>query len=140
MTIFDRLDRVASRTVDRVNAIEFRLTPMVRPSNARPAPDPDREVVNGKGIFDYQAEGSGLELGVRKTYREGNDLRNLMIAKKPFLSVDRSYFPSLDDEPRQGDKIEFPNRTELPPFDVVSTERDDLSRLVITLVHQGHQT
>ena len=81
MSIFDRLDRVASRTVDRINKIRIVVTPWKTTPNGRGAQDPDRTVVTCKGIFDYVSIEHGLELGVRKSYREANDLRALQVGR-----------------------------------------------------------
>lgn len=139
MAIFDRLDRMVSRAVDRVNAIPFVLTPMVSTPNGRPGPDENRPVVNGRGIFDYISTEFGIQLGVRKSYREANDLRSLQTGRDPQLSVDRLYFPIGVQEPKQGDIVSFPTHPELPDFDVVSAQRDGQSRLVLMLTHRGAQ-
>lgn len=49
------------------------------------------------------------------------------------LSIDRRHFPTKDDEPRQGDIVEFPEKASLPAFVVVSVERDGLSRIDVIL-------
>jgi len=139
MSIFDRLDRVASRTVDRINKIRLVLTPWDRTPNGRGDQDPDRAVVTCKGIFDYVSIEHGLELGVRKSYREANDLRALQVGRDPQVSIDRIYFPTGADEPRQGDRVTFPDNPELPEFEVTSAQRDGLSRMVIKLAHRGSQ-
>lgn len=140
MGIFDRLDNMISRTVDHVNKIMFIYTPMVTPPNGRPKADPDRGVIeDGFGVFDYVDAEYGIELGVRKSYREANDLRALQTGREPLLSVDRRYFPTLESEPKQGDIIEFPSRPDLPRFEVVSVKRDGLSRVLLRLVHIGSQ-
>ena len=137
--IFDRLDRMASKTVDAINRIKFVLTPMTSTPNGRPSVDSARPIVEGLGIFDYVEADYGIELGVRKSYREANDLRALQTGREPQLSVDRRYFPTLADEPRQGARVVFPSRPDLPPFEVVSVKRDGMSRLAITLLHLGSQ-
>ncbi|MDQ0422295.1 hypothetical protein J2045_003343 [Peteryoungia aggregata LMG 23059] len=139
MAIFDRLDRMLSRTVDRTNAISFELTPYVSTPNGRPMPDPNRQVIRGKGIFDYFSTEFGIQLGVRKSYREANDLRSLHAGRDPQLSVDRIYFPIGVQEPKQGDIVSFPDRPELPEFDVTSAQRDGMSRLVLMLAQRGAQ-
>lgn len=139
MSIFDRLDRTVSRTVDRINSISFRFTPMRSTPNGRAQIDPTRQVVEGRGIFDYLSNEYGVQLGVRKSYREANDLRALQTGRDPQLSVDRKYFPIGTQEPKQGDLIEFPDNPELPKFDAISVQRDGLSRLVFMLVHRGAQ-
>ncbi|CCF19159.1 conserved protein of unknown function [Pseudorhizobium banfieldiae] len=153
MAIFDRLDRLTSRAVDTVNAIPFTFTPMKGTPNGRPGPDPDRValpltvVVGGaevpgpmpRGIFDYVSTEYGIQLGVRKSYREANDLRALQIGRDPQLSIDRKYWPSADWEPKQGDLISFPLNPDLPEFQVSSSQRDGLSRMVLMLITIGAQ-
>ena len=128
MGVFDRLDQMASRTVDAINQIPFVFTPMKSSPNGRPKPDEDREVIDGFGVFDYVDAEHGIELGVRKSYPGANDLRALQTGREPLLSVDRKYFPLLTDEPKQGDIVEFPSRTDLPRFEAVSVKRDGMSR------------
>src|SRR5690606_6706396 len=111
-------------------------TPMMSTPNGRPQNDHSREVVKGRGVFDYVPVEVGLQLGVRKTYREGNDLRAIQNGREAQLSIDRRYFPG-EEEPKQGDLVDFLGRPDLPPFQVVSTLRDGLSRLVLVLVHIG---
>ena len=139
MSIFDRLDRVASRAVDRINRIRVDIMPRVSSPNGRGGADPSREVIEAKGIFDYISIEHGIELGVRKSYREANDLRALQLGRDPQVSIDRVYFSGLADEPRQGDRVVFPDNPELPSFDVVSAQRDGLSRMVLKLTHRGAQ-
>lgn len=140
MAMFDRLDKVTSRVADRVNAIPFELIPQKSTPNGRPQPDSSRVPVNGKGIFDYIAVEYGVQLGVRRSYREANDLRSLQSGRDPELSVDRKYWPSSAWEPRQGDLVKFPTRSELPDFQVISGQRDGLARMVLKLVQIGGQS
>lgn len=139
MDIFSMLDGAVSNTVDVVNAIPFTLTPMLSTPNGRPGVDPGRPAVSGLGIFDYTSVEYGVQLGVRRSYREANDLRALQVGREPQLSIDRKYFPSSEDEPRQGDVLTFPSHSELPQFQVISCQRDGLSRLVLVLVQIGAQ-
>ncbi|MCM0751517.1 hypothetical protein DEA98_09930 [Brucella pseudogrignonensis] len=139
MAAFDRMDRVISKTVDRVNAIPFVFTPQASTPNGRSGPDTARKIVNGKGIFDYISVEYGVQLGVRRSYREANDLRSLQSGRDPQLSIDRRYFPAGAEEPKQGDLVSFPTRPELPDFQVISSQRDGLSRVVLMLVQLGGQ-
>lgn len=153
MALFDRLDRMTSRAVDRVNAIPFVFTPMKSTPNGRPGVDATRVslpivietepvLVTGpmpRGVFDYTPVEYGLQLGVRKSYREANDLRALQVGRDPQLSIDRKYWPSPDWEPRQGDVVQFPTRPDLPEFQVTSAQRDGLARMVLLLVQIGAQ-
>jgi hypothetical protein len=139
MSIFSRLDKVVSRTADRINSITVCLIPILKTPNGRGGQDPNRDMLTIKGIFDYVSVEHGLELGVRKSYREANDLRALQNGRDPQVSLDRLYFEEGVDEPRQGDLINFPNNPELPDFEIISTHRDGLSRVVVKLAHKGTQ-
>ncbi len=147
MSIFRRLDRMTSATADRVNKERFRLIPMQdsQDPNGRRRPDAEREIRDDLwGIFDYESAEYGLELGVRKSYREANDLRAVSVGRKPLLSIDRKYFPDPLLEPRQGDLIEmlddfgFP-QPHLPQFEVMDNQRDGLARMELRLVQRGQQ-
>lgn len=140
MSLFDRMDKAVSRTVDRVNAIEFVFTPMKSTPNGRPKPDLSRPIVRGLGIFDYIAVEYGLQLGVRRSYREANDLRSLQSGREPQLSIDRRYFMNPKEEPKQSDYIHFPKNVELPKFQVISGQRDGLSRIVLVMVQLEGQS
>ena len=85
MSVFDRLDAMVNRTVDRINATAFIIRPMRAAPNGRPSPDPERQVIEGTGIFDYADADISLELGNR-TYDGSNDLRSLVAGR--VLSVD----------------------------------------------------
>lgn len=139
MAMFDRMDRVVSRTVDRVNAIPFEFIPMRSTPNGRPRPDPSRPAITGKGVFDYISVEYGIQLGVRRSYREANDLRSLQSGRDPRLSIDRRWFPVGIEEPRQGDVVRFPTRPELPEFQVISAQRDGMARMELELVQIGGQ-
>jgi hypothetical protein len=147
MSIFKRLDQMVSGAVDRVNKERFRLIPMLDNTdpNGRRRPDPERQVRDDLwGVFDYTSAEYGLELGVRKSYREANDLRAVSVGRKPVLSIDRKYFPDPLLEPRQGDLIEmlddfgFP-QPNLPQFEVMDNQRDGLARMELRLVQRGQQ-
>lgn len=129
MNIFDRLDRVVSRTADAGNGNPFVLTPMKRNPNGRAEVDFDRPIIRGQGILDFVDVEIPVELGNRN--RHGNDLRTLLNDTKPILSTDRRHFPTTAQEPRQGDRIEFTDRQEV--YQVVSVQRDGLSRLEVQL-------
>lgn len=139
MAIFDRLDGLVSKTGDRINAIPFVLKPMDSEPNSRPVPSVERDEVEGEGVFDYYELQHGIELGVRKSYREANDFRALQSGREPRISVDRRLFPTSADEPRQGDVLTLPTRPDLPDFVITSAQRDGLSRMVLKLAHLGRQ-
>ncbi len=139
MSIFKRLDKVISRSIDHTNAQPFTLYPMKHEPNGRPVADGDRNTIEGKGVFDYYEVDYGIELGVRKSYREANDLRAQQSGREPYLSIDRKYFPTIADEPRQGDIIVIPELTDSPRFEVVKAQRDGQSRMVLRMVHKERQ-
>lgn len=140
MSIFDRAEEAASRTVDVVNRTRFTITPQSKGSaNGRRSADPNRPVLCGYCIFDYISKEYGLELGVRKTYRESNDLRAISVGRDAIVSIDRRYFMEFAEEPKQGDIIEFPEKPQLPAFQIMDVQRDGMSRLELRLVHLGSQ-
>jgi len=132
MSMFDRMDRITSRTVDRVHAIPFEFMPMTSTPNGRPEQDSTRPVINGMGIFDLEPVFDSIETGKRD--RVGNDFTTLHMGSRYDLSIDRRWFPINMDEPRQGDLVAFPTKPELPDFQVISGQRDGLSRMVLKLV------
>lgn len=150
MSIFRYLDQMSSRVQDKVNAQWLRIIPMVDQlnPNAPRTQDPDRPVRDVEGIHEYNSIEFGMELGVRKSYREANDLRNVSVGRTPDLSIDRSWFPDKDQEPRQGDRIlmlttdadgNFIADPDYPPYEVMDNQRDGLARLVLRLVQLGSQ-
>jgi hypothetical protein len=128
MPIFDRLDRMISRTVDRTFAVSFECHPAKATPNGRPGPDPDREVWIGKGILDQEPNYHAIVAGQRD--RKGNDFRTLATGNSIELSVDRARYPQAD-QARQGDRVLLDDTRR---FDVVSVRRDGLSRVVFQLV------
>lgn len=80
-----------------------------------------------------------MQLGVRKTYREGNDFRAIESGRDPYVSIDRKCFASVADEPKKGDLIDMLDLPELPGFKVVDVQRDGQSRVVLKLVQPGGQ-
>ncbi len=141
MGFFSRFDAIVSGVLDRtIGDDRFRLTPMLAATpNARRAQDQDRPVIEAVGVFEYPSNEYGIELGVRKTYRESNDFRALSIGREPKISIDRKHFPDIDAEPRAGDLIEILDQPDLPMFEVVDCQRDGLSRLDVRLTHIGSQ-
>lgn len=67
-------------------------------------------------------------------------MRALVGGTEPIRSADRQVFPTAASEPKEGDLIDFPERGDLPRFEIVSVRRDGLSRLVGRLVHLGRQS
>ena len=138
MTPFDRLDRMASRSVDWMNATTFVLTPMKRPPNGRPVRDTDRPQVEGRAVFDLRKGNSALQLGDRKS-TAGNDFRIVVGDDVPTISIDRRAFDNVDGDPiedalvRQGDEVEIDGKT----YQVVSAQPDGHSRITCKLTKVG---
>ena len=138
MTPFDRLDRMASRSVDWMNATTFVLTPMKRPPNGRPVLDTNRPVIEGRAVFDLRKGNSALQLGDRKS-TAGNDFRIVVGDDVPTLSIDRRAFEEVDGDAiedsfiRQGDSVEVDGQT----YQVVSAQADGHSRIVCKLTKGG---
>lgn len=140
-TMFEQMLRdLVEPNVDKLYGETFVLIPWAQPENGRGGPDPDREVMPDLiGVFDNQSHDVGVQMGVRKTYREANDLRTINMGREPVLTVDRRQFGSLAGEPRQGDRVKFPGRPDLPHYEVVTVERDGLTRVKMRLVQRGSQ-
>lgn len=140
MTVFDELLRdLVEPNVDRLYSEDFVLTPQVSTPNGKPRPDPARSPITGKGVFSNPTKAIGIQMGVRKTYREANDMRALAVGEEPYLSVDLRVFGGLVNEPRQGDLISLPERVEVSEYQVVAVERDGLTRLKMKLIQQGRR-
>lgn len=143
LNAFDRLDRIASRTIDSFNSTRFILTPMAKGGNnpnSRAGLDSSRPVVAGRCVFENVSDETGIQLGVRKSYRESNDFRALRTTRSPVASVDRHvYFPD-GKIPRQGDVIQFPDHVGSPTYEISSSQPDGHSRVVMELVMRGEAT
>jgi len=143
MTVFDQLEAMANGTLDTINAERFEIVPMAAKSetpNGRSGRDEDREITRGKGVFEYISAEAGLQLGVRKSYRESNDLRALQVGRVPSISIDRRvYFPEIEMVPRQGDVIQLVERQYAPTFEITSAQPDGHGRIVLKLVARGPQ-
>ncbi|TPP07022.1 hypothetical protein [Rhizobium glycinendophyticum] len=128
MAIFDRLDRMISKTVDRQFSVRATVYPMAQNPNGRPALDPSRSTIDLKGVFDQMPTYDAIETGKRE--RSGNDLHTLATGMSFDFSFDVKRHPYADDI-RQGDALSLDDGRR---FDVVSVERDGLSRAVLRLV------
>ncbi|EHS49762.1 hypothetical protein PDO_2969 [Rhizobium sp. PDO1-076] len=127
MAIFDRLDRMTSRQVDRMYSVRATVDPMSRTPNGRAAPDTTRGTIHLKGIFDQLPAYDGIEVGKRE--RSGNDLHTISTGSSYSFSFDVGRYPILNDI-RQGDRLTLDDARK---FEVVSVERDGLSRAVARL-------
>lgn len=151
MSLFSHLDQISSRVQDVVNARWARYVPRAEATanpNAAREQDPRRSAMEIEVIFEYNSNEFGMELGVRKSYREANDLRNVSVGRTPDVSIDRRWFPDKDAEPRQGDHIILLKKDELgnlvpdlayPVFEVMDNQRDGLARFVLRLAQLGSQ-
>lgn len=128
MAIFDRLDRMASKAIDRQFGVRASLVPMTKSPNGRAVPDQSRPSLYIRGVFDETPVTDAIEIGERE--RTGNDLRTLRSGTSYQFSFDRHRFPYLD-QVRQGDVLQL---DDLRRFDIVSVERDGQSRAVLRLV------
>ncbi|MGV0909581.1 hypothetical protein [Martelella sp. FOR1707] len=128
MSIFDRLDRVASRTVDRTFAVGATVDPMTHPPNGRPMSDSQREEILLKGVFSEASEYAQIEEGARD--RNGNDFRTLVHGQRFEFSVDVVRYPAAKDI-RQGDRLTLDDARR---FEISTVEPDGMSRVVLKLV------
>lgn len=124
--IFDRIDEMTSRAVDRESASAFVCTPMRSTPNGRSPDDPDRPAWEGTGVFSEETASAGVEIGNRN--RSGNDLRTIAAGSSYGLSVDRNRHPSADSV-RQGDGIEIGERG----FEVLAVQSHGSARVVLRL-------
>lgn len=129
MSIFDRLDRLTSRAIDRANARAFTFYPGRQAPNGRYGADPDRAEFAGSGILTDEEGGlTPIEQGDRD--RSGNDLRSMVTGRRLELSVSLERTPEIK-VARLGDRVTVEGDERI--FDVVSVQRDGLSRLVLVL-------
>lgn len=129
MSIFDRLDRLTSKQVDRTFASRFRCEPHKTPPNGRPQPDPDRPAWIGRGVLEENSTFQQIEVGNRD--RTGNDLQTLATGAVIELSVDRSSYSQARNV-RQGDIIRL---HDMRSFRVASVRPDGISRVVLLLTN-----
>lgn len=127
MSIFDRLDRMTSRQVDRMYAVRATIDPMSRSPNGRAAPDATRGTIHLKGVFDQAPAYDAIEFDKRE--RSGNDLKTISAGTAYQFSFDVIRYPYAD-LIRQGDRLTLDDARK---FEVVSVERDGLSRAVARL-------
>ncbi|KAB2738460.1 hypothetical protein F9K90_07180 [Brucella anthropi] len=127
MSLFDRMERQLSRTIDRTFAIRFAIHPQRSTPNGRPAVDPERQSWTGKGILEENAEAVDVEVGRRDG--AGNSLGTMVRGHSSEFSVDVHRWPNAV-HARQGDLIEF---DDLRWFLITSTRRDGMSRVVWVL-------
>lgn len=120
MALFDRLDRMVSRTTDRAFAHAFTLKPALRSPNGRPVADLDRPEVSFKGIFDERPVDDVL----------GKVAHTPVPGVRLELSVDTERYPALSGA-KQGDRIESPTGES---WEVASVRRDGDVRTVLVLV------
>lgn len=127
MAIFDRLDRMVSRTADRQFSVSATITPMRGSPNGRSSIDPERGEMIVKGIFSQSPADHHIEVGNRS--RSGNDLRSLAHGNTYEFSVDTARYPDAA-LVRQNDHLLLDDAR---AFQVTSTQPDGLSRVVLIL-------
>lgn len=125
MAIFDRLDRMTSRVVDRQFAVAATVDAMQATPNGRNAQDPSRGEIVLRGVFDRAPAYDAIEIGQRQ--RTGNDLRTLSAGNQFQFSYDVTRYPG---EIRQGDLLTLDDARK---FEIVSVKPDGMSRAVLDL-------
>lgn len=125
--------------VDETYAVGITIRPMIAVPNGRSQPDTSRRVIECEAPFFYDAIEFGIELGVRKSYKEANDFRILQSGREPLIMIDLKYFPTPEDEPRQGDIVEIEGLGPENRFQVTKSNREGLSRITLGLVKGGGQ-
>ncbi|MCL7999441.1 hypothetical protein M8994_14420 [Brucella sp. 21LCYQ03] len=127
MSIFDRMERQLSRTIDTTFAIRFALIPQTSSPNGRSKADAQRQSWPGKGIMEESAADVPAEIGRRD--RAGNSLQSLINGHTTEFSVDVNRYPAAL-KARQGDQIQL---DDLRKFQITETRRDGMSRVVWVL-------
>jgi len=128
MGIFDRLDCMAGRTMDRTMSETFTLTPMKTRPNGRSEVDFDRQEITARGVYSTVPGPAGVQTGERRPSAENNDLRALVRGNAVTLSSDR---PQFENMPRQGYMVRWPNRPERGQMMISSVRPDGKSRTLI---------
>lgn len=128
MGIFNRLDRMVSRTVDRMHSVQAVVDGMIQSPNGRPQPDPERSEIIIRGVFDQADEYQQIES--RNRDRKGNDFRTLMSGMDYQFSVDAVRYPAAR-EIKQGDRLTLDDTRR---FDILSVQPDGLSRINFRLL------
>lgn len=137
LSIFDRMERQLSRTVDRTFAMRFTYTPMKATPNGHPKQDASRMSFIGKGIFEENPlDVVPVEAGRRD--RSGSSLQTIVTGQKYELSVDRNISCEAS-RIQQGDRITISGDPRLykdgaRAFTVVEIKPDGMSRIVLGLV------
>lgn len=126
MAIFDRLDRMTSRVVDRQFSVGATVDAMQSTPNGRNTPDPSRGEIVVRGVFDRAPAYDAIEIGKRE--RTGNDLRTLSAGNQFQFSYDVTRYPG---EIRQGDLLTLDDARN---FQVVGVRPDGMARAVLELV------
>lgn len=125
MSIFDRIDEMTSRAVDREFASAFACTPMLSTPNGRSIPDPERSEWEGIGILTEALADVPVDIGARN---RSNDMRSLVTGARYELSVDRTRYPAADGV-KQRDRFAIGTRE----FEVLEIRPDGLRRILFGL-------
>lgn len=125
---FDRLERIASRSVDRTNAVSALWVPMDRPPNGRARPDPVRPPASIRGVLDLRQRHAGIQLGNRDA-KGGNDFQMQREAPSIEFSMDVRQL-GVRSAPRQGDRLEIDGQR----YEITSAQPDGHYRVVLKLV------
>lgn len=121
MSIFDRLDRMASATIDRTFGAAATCIPMRATPNGRPSRDPERGEILIKGAVLDEMPKAFVDIDGRTTAP--------VSGMSYELSVDRHRNPEVV-KSRQGDKIVMDDAR---LFTVDSVRPDGKARIVLVL-------
>lgn len=125
MSIFDRIDEMTSRVVDREFASALACVPMLSTPNGRSIPDPERSEWEGVGILTEAPADVPTDIGARN---RSNDFRAVVRGAAFELSVDLIRYPAAN-ATRQGDSFTIGARE----FEVQAIGPDGMSRIVFGL-------
>ncbi|GHB34056.1 hypothetical protein GCM10007094_23860 [Pseudovibrio japonicus] len=132
--MFEDLVQMASDTIDDIMSDgAFMIYPRSKANvNAQLRADQSRQEHRGEQcILCFQSQEFGIELGVRKTYRESNDFRTVSVGRELYLSVDATHLP--DYEVKQGDLVELLDKPGLGRMEILDQQPDGKSRTLFRL-------
>ena len=127
MAIFDRLDRMTSRVVDRQFSVSATILPMKASPNGRPRPDPARGEIICRGVYDTRPMDAAIEEGNRD--RRGNEFQSIVSGDRIEFSVDCRRYPEATNVV-QGDRLVLDDARR---FVIDAVQPDGQSRVVLVL-------
>lgn len=128
MSIFERMDRTVSRSVDALYSVRFICRPMISTPNGRSSADTTRQDWMGKGVLDFLPVNTPVEIGNRN--RTGHDLMTPVAGERIEMSVDCLRYPAAKTA-KQGDRLET---DDLRNFTIIALKPDGISRVIFEMI------